>query len=192
MQEEHSRQIRAVKIQYESRIRDLQLELETSYNKITKKDKEIIDFKKQTENYDHIQSMARTNREVLTKKDFSILETMSRRVEEYEQVNENLRSQVNNLSQTLSSLSLEKSKLEKNIYDFLKEEINLNRHQLEKIEINNDEYFEEVESYSIFKTQSNEILLDSIINQKKENIMIKQQLAELTIEINQMMRKGNF
>jgi len=191
--DEHDKQIKSLKQQNDSRIRDLKNELESNLLRLRAAEKTNSELKKEAENYNHFNSMARTSKEALTKKDFSILETMSRRVEELENLNENLKAQISELSLSYSQLNIEKTKIEKNVFEFLKEEVDLTKKKMEKIEITTEESIDLVNGFSILKTKSftNEVLLDSIITQKKQNIMLRQQLTDVTVEINKVMRNQN-
>ena len=181
MNEEHETQLRLIQSQYELRIKDLKKEIEAFIDKTVLLEKENTELKKETENYKHISSLAKSNKEALTKKDFSILETMSRRVEELQELNGILKCQLSELTSNYNSLHKDKIYLQSNIYALLREETLLSKKQLEKIELSSEEMFAN-------KKVINEVLLDSIITQKKENSLLKQQLAEITIECNKIMR----
>jgi chromosome segregation ATPase len=183
--------IKLVKNQNEGKIKDLKTELENCFSKIKLLENENEELKKEVKNCAHIESLARNNKEVLTKKDFSILETMSRRIEELDSLNSDLKFKLSELSDSYYKLEKQKSNIEKNIFDLLKEETNLNRKKFESIVLNNEN--SDINGFSLFKTQTftNEVLIESIINQKKENMMLKQQLADITIEVNRIMRNKN-
>lgn len=191
IKDDYEKLIKTVKNQNDGKIKDLKIELEHSFAKIKLLETENEELKKEVKNCAHIESLARSNKEVLTKKDFSILETMSRRIEELDSLNADLKHKLSELSDSFYKLEKQKSNIEKNIFDLLKEETNLNRKKFESIILNNEN--SDINGFSLFKTQSftNEVLMESIINQKKENMMLKQQLADITIEVNRIMRNKN-
>lgn len=189
--EENDKQIKTFKSQNENRVKDLKSELESSIVKLKKIETENEELKKEIKNCDYVSGLARSSNQALTKKDFSILEIMSRRVEEMEIMNDNLKSQISLLSNQISKVELEKTRIEKNVFDFLKEEVRISNKEMNKIELSNDN--DSINGFSLLNKNhsfSNEVLLESIINQKKENALLRQQLADITIEINKIMRQG--
>ena len=192
--EEIEKSISSKRLFYENKIKSLQNELESQISKTNLIEADNIKLKADIEHYSHLSSMAMKNKDKLTKKDFSILEVMSGRVEELENKYGELKDKHSILSENYNKLIKEKQIIEKNIFDFLKEEINVSPKIIEKIEnknkFNTDEL--EKEDFSLFKinTLTNQVLVDSIILQKKENRMLKDQVAELAIEINKLMRSG--
>jgi hypothetical protein len=191
IKEDYDKLLKTVKNQNDGKIKDLKIELENCFAKIKSLESENEELKKEVKNCAHIESLARNNKEVLTKKDFSILETMSRRIEELDSLNSDLKFKLSELSDSFYKLEKQKSHIEKNIFDLLKEETNLNRKKFESVILNNEN--SDINGFSLFKTQNftNEVLLESVINQKKENMLLKQQLADITIEVNRIMRNKN-
>ena len=88
-------------------------------NNILKKEKEFLN--KELQKFKTYTNLAKVSRENLTKKDFSLLETMSRRVEEAESLAENLKTMVKKLDNTNKNLKERNEKLEDIILFFMKE-----------------------------------------------------------------------
>ena len=88
-------------------------------NNILKKEKEFLN--KELQKFKTYTNLAKVSREKLTKKDFSLLETMSRRVEESESLVQNLKEMVKKLDNTNTSLKDRNEKLEDIILYYMKE-----------------------------------------------------------------------
>ena len=151
-------------------------------NKILKKEKEFIN--KELQKFKTYTNMAKVSRENLTKKDFSLLETMSRRVEESESLAENLKEMVQKLDVTNSSLKERNDKLEDIILFYMKE-----RGELTNIE-EIDESLRGEKGYQDISEMKydREVLLNMIFKLKQENIKINQNLQQITVEANTRIR----
>jgi len=151
-------------------------------NNILKKEKEFIN--KELQKFKTYTNMAKVSRENLTKKDFSLLETMSRRVEESESLAENLKEMVQKLDVTNSSLKERNDKLEDIILFYMKE-----RGELTNIE-EIDESLRGEKGYQDISEMKydREVLLNMIFKLKQENIKINQNLQQITVEANTRIR----
>ena len=128
--------------------------------------------------------MAKVSRETLSKKDFSLLETMSRRVEESESLTGNLKQMIKRLDNINSSLKDRNEKLENIILFYMKE-----RGEFKDI----DEIDENLRSEKGFQEISEmkydrEVLLNMVFKLKQENIKINQSLQQITVEANTRIR----
>ena len=145
--------------------------------KIKIKNKELQKFKTYT-------NLAKVSRENLTKKDFSLLETMSRRVEEAESLSENLKEMVKKLDNTNSTLKDRNEKLEDIILFYMKE-----RGEFKNIEELNEDIKDEKGFKEIAEMKyDREVLLYMVFKLKQENIKIKQNFEQITVEANTKIR----
>ena len=151
-------------------------------NNILKKEKEFIN--KELQKFKTYTNMAKVSRENLTKKDFSLLETMSRRVEESESLVENLKAMVQKLDLTNSSLKERNDKLEDIILFYMKERGELTN--IEEIDENlkGEKGYQEISEMKYDR----EVLLNMIFKLKQENIKINQNLQQITVEANTRIR----
>ena len=151
-------------------------------NNILKKEKEFLS--KELQKFKTYTNMAKVSRENLTKKDFSLLETMSRRVEESESLAENLKEMVKKLDITNSSLKERNDKLEDIILFYMKE-----RGELKNIEEIDDSLRGEKGYQEISEMKyDREVLLNMVFKLKQENIKINQNLQQITVEANTRIR----
>ena len=139
--------------------------------------KELQKFKTYT-------NMAKVSRETLSKKDFSLLETMSRRVEESESLTGNLKQMIKRLDNINSSLKDRNEKLENIILFYMKE-----RGEFKDI----DEIDENLRSEKGFQEISEmkydrEVLLNMVFKLKQEIIKLNQNLQQITVEANTRIR----
>ena len=143
--------------------------------------KENLEISKELKNYQHYTNFAKAAKENLTKKDFSMLETMSRKVEETTNLNENLKHIVTELDQQKRELTAKVDQLEK---------INLYLMKMSGEVPGELVIDEEDENYKeILKYQSNpKILINTIFKIKQENIQLSQNIQDITIECNQRLR----
>ena len=151
-------------------------------NNILKKEKEFLT--KELQKFKTYTNLAKVSRENLTKKDFSVLETMSRRVEEMESLIYNLKEMIKNLDKTNSKLRERNEKLEDIILYYMKE-----RGELKNIEeinenIRGEKGFQEISEMKYDR----EVLLNMIFKLKQENIKINQNFQQITVEANTRIR----
>ena len=151
-------------------------------NTILKKEKDFIN--KELQKFKTYTNMAKVSRENLTKKDFSLLETMSRRVEESESLAQNLKDMVQKLDKTNSSLKERNDKLEDIILFYMKERGELTN--IEEIDENlrGEKGYQEISEMKYDR----EVLLNMIFKLKQENIKINQSLQQITVEANTRIR----
>ena len=151
-------------------------------NTILKKEKDFIN--KELQKFKTYTNMAKVSRENLTKKDFSLLETMSRRVEESESLAQNLKDMVQKLDKTNSSLKERNDKLEDIILFYMKERGELTN--IEQIDENlrGEKGYQEISEMKYDR----EVLLNMIFKLKQENIKINQSLQQITVEANTRIR----
>ena len=151
-------------------------------NNILKKEKEFIN--KELQKFKTYTNMAKVSRENLTKKDFSLLETMSRRVEESESLAENLKEMVQKLDVTNSSLKERNDKLEDIILFYMKERGEFTN--IEEIDENlrGEKGYQEISEMKYDR----EVLLNMVFKLKQENIKINQNLQQITVEANTRIR----
>ena len=151
-------------------------------NNILKKEKEFLN--KELQKFKTYTNLAKVSREKLTKKDFSLLETMSRRVEESESLVQNLKEMVKKLDNTNTSLKDRNEKLEDIILFFMKE-----RGEFKNIEEINDDLKGEKGFQDIAEMKyDREVLLNMVFKLKQENIKINQNLQQITVEANTRIR----
>ena len=151
-------------------------------NNILKKEKDFLS--KELQKFKTYTNLAKVSRENLTKKDFSLLETMSRRVEESESLSENLKEMVKKLDNTNSTLKERNEKLEDIILFFMKERGEFKN--IEEIDENlrGEKGFQEIAEMKYDR----EVLLNMIFKLKQENIKINQSLQQITVEANTRIR----
>ena len=101
----------------ENQNKELKKEIEKIHKQNELLQKENNEISKELKNYQHYTNFAKAAKENLTKKDFSMLETMSRKVEEATNLNENLKHIVTELDQQKKELTAKVDQLEKiNLY----------------------------------------------------------------------------
>ena len=151
-------------------------------NNILKKEKEFIN--KELQKFKTYTNLAKISRENLTKKDFSLLETMSRRVEESESLANNLKIMVQKLDTTNSILKEKNEKYENIILYYMKERGEMkNIDQIDE-ELKEDKGYQEISEMKYDR----EVLLSMIFKLKQENIKINQSLQQITVEANTKIR----
>ena len=151
-------------------------------NNILKKEKEFLS--KELQKFKMYTNMAKVSRENLSKKDFSLLETMSRRVEESESLTGNLKQMIQRLDNINSRLKDRNEKLENIILFYMKE-----RGEFKNIEELNEDIKEEKGFKEIAEMKyDREVLLNMVFKLKQENIKINQSLQQITVEANTRIR----
>ena len=151
-------------------------------NNILKKEKEFLN--KELQKFKTYTNLAKVSRENLTKKDFSLLETMSRRVEESESLSENLKEMVKKLDNINTNLKERNEKLENIILFYMKERGEFKN--IEEIDDNlrGEKGFQEISEMKYDR----EVLLNMVFKLKQENIKINQNLQQISVEANTKIR----
>ena len=151
-------------------------------NNILKKEKEFIS--KELQKFKTYTNMAKVSKETLTKKDFSLLETMSRRVEESESLTGNLKQMIQRLDNINSSLKDRNEKLENIILFYMKERGEFK--DIDEIDENlrGEKGFQEISEMKYDR----EVLLNMVFKLKQEIIKVNQNLQQITVEANTRIR----
>ena len=151
-------------------------------NNILKKEKEFIS--KELQKFKTYTNMAKVSKETLTKKDFSLLETMSRRVEESESLTGNLKQMIQRLDNINSSLKDRNEKLENIILFYMKERGEFK--DIDEIDENlrGEKGFQEISEMKYDR----EVLLNMVFKLKHEIIKVNQNLQQITVEANTRIR----
>ena len=151
-------------------------------NNILKKEKEFLN--KELQKFKTYTNMAKVSRETLSKKDFSLLETMSRRVEESESLTGNLKQMIQRLDNINSSLKDRNEKLENIILFYMKERGEFK--DIDEIDENlrGEKGFQEISEMKYDR----EVLLNMVFKLKQEIIKINQNLQQITVEANTRIR----
>ena len=151
-------------------------------NNILKKEKEFLN--KELQKFKTYTNMAKVSRENLSKKDFSLLETMSRRVEESESLTGNLKQMIERLDNINSSLKDRNEKLENIILFYMKERGEFK--DIDEIDENlrGEKGFQEISEMKYDR----EVLLNMVFKLKQEIIKVNQNLQQITVEANTRIR----
>jgi hypothetical protein len=151
-------------------------------NNILKKEKEFLN--KELQKFKTYTNMAKVSRENLSKKDFSLLETMSRRVEESESLTGNLKQMIQRLDNINSSLKDRNEKLENIILFYMKERGEFK--DIDEIDENlrGEKGFQEISEMKYDR----EVLLNMVFKLKQEIIKVNQNLQQITVEANTRIR----
>ena len=151
-------------------------------NNILKKEKEFIS--KELQKFKTYTNMAKVSKETLTKKDFSLLETMSRRVEESESLTGNLKQMIQRLDNINSNLKDRNEKLENIILFYMKERGEFK--DIDEIDENlrGEKGFQEISEMKYDR----EVLLNMVFKLKQEIIKVNQNLQQITVEANTRIR----
>ena len=172
------------KTMIESQNKEFKKELDKLHqeNSVLKKEKDFLS--KELQKFKTYTNLAKVSRENLTKKDFSLLETMSRKVEEKEGLTENLKEMVKNLDKTNSNLKERNEKLENIIMFYMKERGEFKN--IEEIDENlrGEKGFQEIAEMKYDRV----VLLNMVFKLKQENIKINQNLQQITVEANTRIR----
>ena len=172
------------KIMIENQNKEFKKEIEKlrQENNILKKDKEFIN--KELQKFKMYTNMAKVSRENLSKKDFSLLETMSRRVEESESLTGNLKQMIQRLDNINSNLKERNEKLENIILFYMKERGEFK--DIDEIDesLRGEKGFQEISEMKYDR----EVLLNMVFKLKQEIIKINQNLQQITVEANTRIR----
>ena len=174
--------LKNTKILYENQNKEIKKELTKIYNEYEKIKSENQDLNEQLKNYKNYTSFANASKENLSKKDFSMLEIMSRRVEEGENLIMDLKNLAEGLDAENKSLKEKKELMENLIFYYMKinGESNFND---KNIQLNENDYQE------IMKLKvDSETLIKMLFKTKQENFKLLQNIQELTSEYNQRLR----
>ena len=175
--------LKNTKILYENQNKEIKKELTKIYNEYEKIKSENQDLNEQLKNYKNYTSFANASKENLSKKDFSMLEIMSRRVEEGENLIMDLKNLAEGLDAENKSLKEKKELMENLIFYYMKinGESNFND---KNIQLNENDYQE------IMKLKvDSETLIKMLFKSKEENIKLLQNIQELTSEYNHRLRE---
>lgn len=175
--EEAEIKLKSTEKSWENKSNQLKLEIENIKQQNEKQLKANSDLKKQLDNLGQVSAFAKANKEDLSKKDFSILETMSRRVEELELLNETLRNQV-------SETTIDNKNLASKLNLFLKNDSDEVRQMYSDISLA-DEDVQEIKNLH----STPDFLFQYIVDLKKQNHSLLQQITQITIEFNKIMRE---
>ena len=151
-------------------------------NNILKKEKDFLN--KELQKFKTYTNLAKVSRENLTKKDFSLLETMSRRVEEAESLAENLKTMVKKLDNKNTILKDRNDKLEDIILFYMKERGEFKNVEELNEDLKGEKGFDEISEMKYDR----EVLLNMIFKLKQENIKINQSFQQVTVEANTRIR----
>ena len=133
-------------------------------------------------------SMAKINKKNLNKEDFSILETMSKRAENAELEVQKLLSYINDLKNVNEKLRNKIKPLENYALLQIKHDREINTGNDTTYEIKNRIFTDdEMEEINKLKNEPN-ALLNSLLKLKTENLELHNQLKDITIECNQLLR----
>ena len=138
----------------------------------------------QIKNYQNYTGLAKASKENLSKKDFSMLETMSRRVEEGENLINDLKNLAEGLDQENKNLKEKKELMENLLFYYMK----LNGESIENLNIKNiklnENDYQEIMNLKV----DSETLIKMLFKTKQENFKLLQNIQELTSEYNQRLR----
>lgn len=151
-------------------------------NAILKKEKDFL--AKELQKFKTYTNLAKVSRENLTKKDFSLMETMSRRVEESESLCENLKEMVKKLDETNGQIKARNEKLENIILFYMKQDGEMGNVDEVDEQLKGDKMYQEVSDMKYDR----EVLLNMIFKLKQENLNINQQMQQITVEANSKIR----
>ena len=151
-------------------------------NVILKKEKDYLS--KELQKFKTYTNLAKVSRENMTKKDFSLMETMSRRVEESESLCENLKEMVQKLDETNSQIKQKNEKLENIILFYMKQGGELSDVEEVDEKLRADKMYQEVSDMKYDR----EVLLNMVFKLKQENMKINQQMQQITVEANNKIR----
>lgn len=151
-------------------------------NSILKKEKDFL--AKELQKFKTYTNLAKVSRENLTKKDFSLMETMSRRVEESESLCENLKEMVKKLDETNGEIKARNEKLENIILFYMKHDAELSDIDAVDQQLKGDKVYQEISDMKYDR----EVLLNMVFKLKQENLKINQQMQQITVEANSRIR----
>ena len=176
------------KIYYENQIATLKKQIEQLSSSNYTFAKENGEVQTQLKDFQIYTNMVRAKITHLDEKDFSILEIMSQRAEKAEIDNQHLQIENNELNNEIKKLKNKLEPLENITLMTLKNEIGTSENfEKSKIENFSKEDIKEIEE---IKNQPNK-LLEMLIVIKNENLHLKSQIKDLSVECNQRLRDNS-
>ena len=176
------------KIYYENQIATLKKQIEQLSSSNYTFAKENGEVQTQLKDFQIYTNMVRAKITRLDEKDFSILEIMSQRAEKAEIDNQHLQIENNELNNEIKKLKNKLEPLENITLMTLKNEIGTSENfEKSKIENFSKEDIKEIEE---IKNQPNK-LLEMLIVIKNENLHLKSQIKDLSVECNQRLRDNS-
>ena len=170
---------------YENQNKEIKKELSKIYKEHEELKLENKKMSEQIKNYQNYTGLAKASKENLSKKDFSMLETMSRRVEEGENLINDLKNLAEGLDQENKNLKEKKEIMENLIFYYMK----LNGESIENLNIKNiklnENDYQEIMNLKV----DSETLIKMLFKSKEENIKLLQNIQELTSEYNHRLRE---
>jgi len=169
---------------YENQNKEIKKELSKIYKEHEELKLENKKMSEQIKNYQNYTGLAKASKENLSKKDFSMLETMSRRVEEGENLINDLKNLAEGLDQENKNLKEKKELMENLLFYYMK----LNGESIENLNIKNiklnENDYQEIMNLKV----DSETLIKMLFKTKQENFKLLQNIQELTSEYNQRLR----
>ena len=169
---------------YENQNKEIKKELSKLYKEHEELKLENKKMSEQIKNYQNYTGLAKASKENLSKKDFSMLETMSRRVEEGENLINDLKNLAEGLDQENKNLKEKKELMENLLFYYMK----LNGESIENLNIKNiklnENDYQEIMNLKV----DSETLIKMLFKTKQENLKLLQNIQELTSEYNQRLR----
>ena len=169
---------------YENQNKEIKKELSKIYKEHEELKLENKKMSEQIKNYQNYTGLAKASKENLSKKDFSMLETMSRRVEEGENLINDLKNLAEGLEQENKNLKEKKEIMENLIFYYMK----LNGESIENLNIKNIQFNENDYQEIMDLKVDSETLIKMLFKTKQENFKLLQNIQELTSEYNQRLR----
>ncbi len=169
---------------YENQNKEIKKELSKLYKEHEELKLENKKMSEQIKNYQNYTGLAKASKENLSKKDFSMLETMSRRVEEGENLINDLKNLAEGLEQENKNLKEKKEIMENLIFYYMK----LNGESIENLNIKNIQFNENDYQEIMDLKVDSETLIKMLFKTKQENLKLLQNIQELTSEYNQRLR----
>ena len=169
---------------YENQNKEIKKELSKIYKEHEELKLENKKMSEQIKNYQNYTGLAKASKENLSKKDFSMLETMSRRVEEGENLINDLKNLAEGLDQENKNLKEKKELMENLLFYYMK----LNGESIENLNIKNIQFNENDYQEIMDLKVDSETLIKMLFKTKQENLKLLQNIQELTSEYNQRLR----
>ena len=169
---------------YENQNKEIKKELSKIYKEHEELKLENKKMSEQIKNYQNYTGLAKASKENLSKKDFSMLETMSRRVEEGENLINDLKNLAEGLDQENKNLKEKKELMENLLFYYMK----LNGESIENLNIKNIQFNENDYQEIMDLKVDSETLIKMLFKTKQENFKLLQNIQELTSEYNQRLR----
>lgn len=175
------------KMYYESQLNNLKKQIEQKAKENNDYKKDIVDLQNQVREFQKYTNMAKVNTDHLDKKQFSILEVMSKRVQECEMENATLKSINCDFKKENEALNKKVGPLERLVLHYMKKDNENDEGGVMSISDIPEEEMKEIESFR-HKTKE---LFDLCVRLKNENWLLQNQIEQITIECNQRLRSVN-